>query len=186
MAEDAPLELTRTRTGVDVVLGVLSVVAGIIVLGHVALASLVSVLFLGWMLIIAGVLVAVSGLVGWKDPAHRWDLPAGVLFAVLGFGFARNPGVGLLVLTLLAGSMLLVGGMVRVIAAFQPGAPRSILLVNGVITLVLGVLVLNRWPVSALWFLGTILGIQMILDGLTTALVGRIHVLKPMQQPAEA
>jgi uncharacterized membrane protein HdeD (DUF308 family) len=97
----------------------------------------------------------------------------------MGIGFLRNPGVGLLVLTLLAGSLLTVGGIIRMVAAFQPGSPRAALLVNGVLTLILGLMVLNQWPVSALWFLGTVLGIQLILDGFTTALSGRIRVARP-------
>ena len=144
-------------------------------LGHVAVASLVSILFVGWMLLAGGILLAVSALVGWKDPAHRWDLASGAVLVLLGIGFVRNPGVGLLVLTLLAGSLLMLGGVVRLVAAFQDGSPRTILVVNGVVTILLGLLILAQWPVSAVWFLGTILGVQLVLDGLTVALLGRIR-----------
>lgn len=178
--------LERRRTAWDVVLGLLSVVAGAVVLGHVTIASLVSVLFLGWMLIMGGLMLALSGLVGWSEPTHRWDLAAGALFAILGLGFVRNPDAGLLLLTLLAGSLLLVGGVVRIVAALQPQAPREVLLISGVLTLALGFMVLNRWPVSALWFLGTVLGVQLILDGITTALAGRIRTVGPSPRGAPA
>jgi membrane protein HdeD len=168
-----PLLFERRRTGWDIVLGVLSIVAGIIALGHVALASAISVLFLGWAILLGGVAVGVGAVVGWKDPGRRWDLALGVLLVLVGLGFVRNPGVGLLTLTLLAGSLLLVGGVVRIVAAFQPGAPRGLLLAGGVVTLLLGFMVLSRWPVSALWFLGTVLGVELILDGITTAISGR-------------
>jgi uncharacterized membrane protein HdeD (DUF308 family) len=170
--------LEQRRTRWDIVFGLLLVIAGAVVLAHVALASLVSILFIGWMLVFSGVALAVTALVGWNS-GHRWDLAAGALLVVMGIGFLRNPGVGLLVLTLLAGSLLTVGGIIRMVAAFQPGSPRAALLVNGVLTLILGLMVLNQWPVSALWFLGTVLGIQLILDGFTTALSGRIRVARP-------
>jgi membrane protein HdeD len=176
-----PQRFERRRTGWDLVLGVLSVVAGIIALGHVALASAISVLFLGWTILLGGVALAISALVGWKEPSRRWDLAFGALLFLVGLGFVRNPGIGLLALTLLAGSLLLVGGIVRLVAAFQPGAPRGLLLLNGGVTLLLGFMVLNRWPVSALWFLGTVLGIELILDGITTAISGR-----PRPVPADA
>jgi uncharacterized membrane protein HdeD (DUF308 family) len=163
----------RRRTGWDIVFGVLSIIAGIFALGHVALASAISVLFLGWTILLGGVALAISALVGWKDPGRRWDLAFGGLLFLLGLGFVRNPGVGLLTLTLLAGSLLLVGGLVRIVAAFQPGAPRALLLLSGGVTLLLGFMVLNQWPVSALWFLGTVLGIELILDGITTTISGR-------------
>jgi uncharacterized membrane protein HdeD (DUF308 family) len=170
-----PPELERRRTGSDLVLGILSVIAGVIVLGHVAIAGLVSVIFLGWLLMIGGVVVAGAAIASWKTAGHWWGLVSGGLLVVLGLGFVRNPGVGLLALTLLAGSLLIVGGIVRLAAAFQPGAPRGVLLFSGGITLLLGLLVMFQWPVSALWYLGTILGLQLILDGLTTALTGRVR-----------
>jgi uncharacterized membrane protein HdeD (DUF308 family) len=170
--------LEHRRTSWDIVLGLLLVIAGALVLGHVAIASLVSILFIGWLLVAGGIALAVSALVGWKSSGRRWDLVAGALLVVLGAGFLRNPGAGLLVLTLLAGSLLIVGGIIRIVAAFQPGSPRAVLLVNGVVTLLLGLMVLNRWPVSAAWFLGTILGVQLLLDGFTTALSGRIRVAR--------
>lgn len=169
----------RRRTFWDVVLGVITVIAGVVVLGHVALAGLVSVLFVGWMLLISGVAVTVSGIVGWRQPTQRWNVAAGAILAILGLGFVRNPGAGLLMLTLLAGSLLLAGGIIRLIAAFQPGAPRFVLLLNGIITVVLGFMVISQWPESALWLLGTILGVQLLVDGLTTATVGRVRLVEP-------
>jgi uncharacterized membrane protein HdeD (DUF308 family) len=76
--------------------------------------------------------------------------------------------------------------MVRLVSAFAPDAPRGILLVNGLVTFGLGVLVLNRWPVSALWFLGTALGIQLILDGMTTVLIGRVPIVRPTKAAVSA
>ncbi len=184
MSSAAQPLLERRRTKWDVVFGVLSVVAGGVMLGHVALASLVSVLFLGWSLIVGGVVVFLSAITTWDEPGHWWAIIAGGLLTVLGLGFVRNPGASLLVLTLLAGSLLIVGGIVRLVAAFQPGAPRIILIVNGAATLLLGLLVFFQWPVSALWYLGMVLGVQLILDGLTTAISGRVRLVETA--PADA
>jgi membrane protein HdeD len=173
MSTMRPSRLEPRRTGWDLLFGLLSVVAGVFALGHVALAGAISVLLLGWAILLGGVALAVGAIVGWAEPERRWDLALGTLLVLVGLGFVRNPDVGLLTLTLLAGSLLLVGGVVRVVAAFQPGAPRGLLLVGGAVTLLLGFMVLSRWPVSALWFLGTVLGVELIVDGLTTAIRGR-------------
>jgi uncharacterized membrane protein HdeD (DUF308 family) len=173
MAE--PLLLERRRTGWDLVFGVASVLAGIVALGHVTLAGAISVLFLGWTALLGGVALAINAVVGWRDARRRWDLAAGALLFLLGLAFVRNPGVGLATLTLLAGSLLLVGGVVRIVVAFQPGAPRGLLLFGGGVSLLLGLMVLNQWPVSAMWFLGTVVGIELVMDGLTTAIAGRIR-----------
>lgn len=182
MTSAQPVQLERRRTGWDVVFGVLSVIAGVFALAHVALASAISVLVLGWTILIGGAVLAVSALVGWKDPARRWNLVLGALLVLLGLGFVRNPGAGLLTLTLLAGSLLLVGGIMRIVGAFQPDAPRGLLLFSGAVTVLLGAMVLSQWPVSALWFLGTILGIELILDGVTTAISGRLRPV-PVDTP---
>ena len=173
---DTLVVLERRRTGWDALFGVLSVVAGFIVLGHVALAGIVSVLFTGWMLLVGGVVIAVGALVNWSDPQRRMNLATGALLGILGFALVSNPAVGLATLTLLAGSLLFVGGVLRVVLAFQPGAPRAVLLLSGSITLLLSILILAGWPESALWFLGTVLGVELILDGITMILVGRVRL----------
>ena len=175
------LTLERRRTGWDVLFGVLSVIAGFIVLGHVALAGVISVLFTGWMLLIGGVVLAVSAVVNFSDPPRRWGLASGALIGILGFAFVSNPGIGLLTLTLLAGSLLFVGGILRLVLAFQPGMPRGLLLFSGIITLALSLLILVGWPASALWFLGTVLGVELIIDGITMALPGRIRLTQIAQ-----
>ena len=181
MSPPPTIALERRRSGWDVLFGILSVVAGFIVLGHVALAGVISVLFTGWMLLIGGIVLAVGALVNWSDPPRRWNLATGGLIGMLGFSFVTNPGVGLLTLTLLAGSLLFVGGVLRIVLAFQPGMPRGLLLFSGLITLALSLLVLIGWPASALWFLGTVLGVELIIDGMTTALTGRIRLSRVEQ-----
>jgi membrane protein HdeD len=173
----AVVVLERRRTGWDVALGVLSIVAGFVALGHVALASAISLLFLGWTLVIGGLALLVSGVAGWRDPDHRWGVVGGALLGLLGIGVLRNLEASLLVLTLFAGSLLLFGGIVRIVAAFQVRAARGVLLLNGIVTTLLGLVVFVRWPVSALWFLGVVLGVQLIVDGVTTATVGRVRVV---------
>ena len=180
------LVIERRRTGWDVLFGLLSVAAGVIVLSHVALAGVISVLFTGWMLLVGGVVIAVSAVVNWSDHHRRWNLAFGGLIGILGLGLVNNPGVGLLTLTLLAGSLLFVGGVLRIVLAFQPGMPRGVLLFSGGITLALSLLVLIGWPASALWFLGTVLGVELVIDGVTTALTGRLRLRKVQQDNAAA
>lgn len=182
VSEQPQLLLERQRSGWDLLFGGLSVVAGAIVLSHVALASVISVLFTGWMLLVGGVVLAVGALVNWSDHARRWNLAYGALIGVLGYSFVANPGIGLLTLTLLAGSLLLVGGMLRVVLAFQPGMPRAVLLLSGGVTLALSFLILTGFPASALWFLGTVLGVELIIDGVTTILLGRIRLTQAREE----
>jgi len=88
----------------------------------------------------------------------------------------RNPGAGALALTLVAGALFLVGGIVRIVAAVESSVGRAVLLVNGAIAVVLGLIVLfNIWE-STLTLLGTLLGVQTLVDGLALVLFGGLHV----------
>lgn len=174
----------RRRSGWDVVFGVLSIVAGIIALGHVTLAGAISVFFLGWMAMAGGIALAIGAIASWSQPHRRWDLALGTMLLLIGLGFIRNPGVGLATLTLLAGSLLMVGGILRIVTAFQPDAPRGLLLFSGALTSLIGVMVLSQWPFSALWFLGTVVGIELILDGITTAISGRMRAVIDVTEDA--
>jgi uncharacterized membrane protein HdeD (DUF308 family) len=167
------LVLERRRTGWDVLFGALTVVAGAVVLGHVTLASRVSVLFLGWMLLVAGIVLVGAAVLGWTDPARRWNLAFGVLTGVLGAGLVANPTAALATLTWVAGSLLLLGGVLRLVLAFQPDTATGVLLYGGTVSAVLGLLLLLAWPGSARWFLGAALGVQLLLDGASTMLIGR-------------
>jgi uncharacterized membrane protein HdeD (DUF308 family) len=179
MSQGSGVTVERRRTGWDVVLGALSVLAGLIVLGHVAVASVISVLFLGWMLSAAGIVLAIGGIVHWSRPGRWWTLVTGGVLLALGIGFLRNPGAGLLVLTLLAGSLLFVGGIARIAASAQPDAPRGMLIASGSISILLSLMILFQFPVSAVWFLGTVLGVELLIDGITTIAVGRYRVVPP-------
>lgn len=65
------------------------------------------------------------------------------------------------------------GWDVRMAQAVQERDQRFVLLFSGVVTLVLGVMILDRWPESALRLLGTLLGVQIVVDGLLLMVFGR-------------
>lgn len=187
MRDAVQLVLERRRTGWDVLFGSLTATAGVVVLTHVGLASTVSVLFLGWMLLVAGAVLLGAAMVGWSDPARRWSLAFGTITGVLGAGLVANPAAGLATLTWVAGSLLLLAGVLRLVLAFQPGTPTGVLLYAGTVQTVLGLLLLLAWPGSARWFLGAALGVQLLVDGATTLLVGRwrLQQVLALRTPAE-
>jgi membrane protein HdeD len=71
--------------------------------------------------------------------------------------------------------MLIFGGLIRIVVSFLEPGQRLVLLISGVLSLALGVLLINQWPESALWLLGTLLGIQLVVDGLLLIVLGRLR-----------
>jgi uncharacterized membrane protein HdeD (DUF308 family) len=168
-AEAAP----RAHTWKDVVIGGILLGTGVVVLGDVVVASVVSVLFLGWTLVIGGAVGIGASL--WRiGHGGFWiGMLAGVLALIAGIVFLRNPGAALVALSLAIGAIMLVTGITRLVAAVQHAEVRLALVLSGVLSLILGFLILSRWPTSALWLIGTLLGIQLIVDGATMILIGR-------------
>jgi uncharacterized membrane protein HdeD (DUF308 family) len=105
--------------------------------------------------------------------ARQWGglvlkLLAGVLYIVVGMLMLAHPIGAAAGLTLMIAAALMVSGLLRIIVAVMhrfSGWPWVVL--NGVITLVLGVMIWRQWPESALWVIGLFLGIDLVFSGWT-------------------
>jgi uncharacterized membrane protein HdeD (DUF308 family) len=163
-SDTAPL---RAKWGWIVALGVVYLIAGFIALGSVAMATVVSVLVVGVMMIVAGIAEVISAfqIKSWGK-FLLWAL-LGVLYIIAGFVTFENPLLAAVLLTLILGASLVVSGIMRIVLAFsmKRETPWIWVALSGVITLLLGVLILVRWPVSSLYILGLFLGIDLIMAG---------------------
>jgi uncharacterized membrane protein HdeD (DUF308 family) len=160
----APL---RAKSGWIVALGAVYVLAGIVALGSVMLATVASVVIVGVMMIIAGVAEVFSAfqVKSWGK-FLLWAL-LGVLYIVAGFVTFENPLLAAVLLTLILGASLVASGVMRIILGFsmKREMPWIWVVLSGVITLLLGLLILAHWPVSSLYILGLFLGIDLVLAG---------------------
>ena len=163
-SEMAPL---RAKWGWIVALGVVYVIAGFIALGSVVMATVASVLVVGVMMIIAGVAEVFSAfqVKSWGK-FLLWVL-LGALYIIAGFVTFENPLLAAALLTLVLGASLVASGIMRIILAFstKQETPWIWIVLSGVITLLLGLLILAHWPVSSLYILGVFLGIDLVMAG---------------------
>jgi uncharacterized membrane protein HdeD (DUF308 family) len=163
-SDTAPL---RAKSGWIIALGVVYLIAGFIALGSVAMATVASVLVVGVMMIIAGVAEVFSAfqIKSWGK-FLLWAL-LGVLYIFAGFVTFENPLLAAVLLTLILGASLVASGIMRIFLGFsmKRETPWIWVVLSGVITLLLGVLILARWPVSSLYILGLFLGIDLIMAG---------------------
>jgi uncharacterized membrane protein HdeD (DUF308 family) len=110
----------KTHTWWDVVIGGILVGTGVVVLGDVVVAGVVSVIFLGWTLVIGGAVGIGTSL--WRvGRGGFWiGMLGGVLALIAGVVFLRNPGMALVGLSLAIGAVMLVNGITRLVAAVRP------------------------------------------------------------------
>jgi uncharacterized membrane protein HdeD (DUF308 family) len=157
----------RAKWGWIVALGVVYVIAGFIALGSIVMATVASVFVVGVMMIIAGVFELINAfqIKSWGK-FLIWAL-LGVLYIVAGFVTFENPLFAAVLLTLILGASLVASGAVRIFLAFnmKRETPWVWVALSGVITLLLGLLILARWPINSIYILGLFLGIDLIMAG---------------------
>jgi uncharacterized membrane protein HdeD (DUF308 family) len=161
------LEPLRAKWGWIVALGVVYVIAGLIALGSVVAATVVSVFVVGIMMLIAGIAEVINAFQVKSWGRFFFWLLLGALYIVAGFVTFENPLLAAAVLTLILGVALIASGIMRIILAFsvQEGAPWIWIVISGVITLLLGLIIVAHWPVSSLFVLGLFLGIDLVIAG---------------------
>jgi uncharacterized membrane protein HdeD (DUF308 family) len=167
------LDILRRNWGWFVALGIVEIVLGTIAVGASYFATLATVLLLACLLLIGGVLSIVHAF--WR---RQWggffiDLVTGILYVFVGLMFIGNPGVAAVTLTLLIAVFLVMGGVFRIVAALVGRFHHwGWVLLNGIITLLLGIMIWSEWPWSGLWVIGLFIGIDMIFYGWSLVMVG--------------
>ena len=166
------VEEVRKHSTWFLVVGIALIVIGFIAVGSTVVATIVSMIFLGWLLIIGGIFEIVHGFARRLWSGFFINLLGGVLYAVAGFVILANPGLAAVTLTLLIAVILLVAGVFRLVVAFStPLHHRGWLIFNGALSIVLGLSILGSWPLSGLWVIGLFVGIDMIFDGWTEVML---------------
>lgn len=158
----------RAKWGWIVALGVIFMIAGVIALGSVVAATASAVLIVGIMMIMGGVaeLVAAFGVKDWHK-SLVWGL-LGALYIAAGIMAIYNPFAAATVLTLFLGVALVAGGIVRMFLAWhmrEAGKPWGWVVVSGIVTVLLGLMIIVQWPASSFYVLGIFLGIDLIFIG---------------------
>jgi uncharacterized membrane protein HdeD (DUF308 family) len=155
MPATGSLEAIRERSGWVLALGIVQIVVGVLAIGSPLVATLASALVLGWLLLISGVVHAVESFQVRAWSGFLLHLLGAILYMVAGLLVITRPVAGALTLTLILAAFLLVEGVSRMILAFQvrdhvPGWP-----------------IWMKWPSSAIWAIGLMLGVNLLFSGTT-------------------
>jgi uncharacterized membrane protein HdeD (DUF308 family) len=156
-----------------------------VILAYASFVTTVSVLFMGWLLLIAGVVGLVASFFRIGKGGFWSAALTGAFLTVLGLFFLRDTEAAATTLTLIAGVIFLTGGVVRLAAAAQDSVYRIPLLFAGIVSTALGLIVLLNLFDASYVLLGVLLGVQVLVDGITMMLIGRWRVTET-QLPSEA
>jgi uncharacterized membrane protein HdeD (DUF308 family) len=160
------MEHMRQRWGWFVGFGLIAILLGIALLSAAGLATLISVsLIAAFMILIGGIEITV-GLQAPSFGSGVWFVLVGLAYVVTAAFVLARPEEGAVGLTLMLGAALLATGLLRIYFATRlPGGPRLYVAIAGVVTTLLGVLIVVGWPENSAYVLGLFLGVDMLVYG---------------------
>src|SRR5215469_8367235 len=161
--------LARKSVGWAITLSILMIVAGILAILLPPVAGIAVAIMVAWMLILAG---AAHLIFAWHIRgigALLWELFEGILYLAVGIYIFMRPVAGLRSLTLLLAAYLFVKGVIDLILWFRvrPHPGSGWVIFDGIVTLILGIMILRHWPSSSEWAIGTLIGFSMLFAGIS-------------------
>jgi uncharacterized membrane protein HdeD (DUF308 family) len=156
--------------GIGAVLAALGVLAVILPFA----ASLTTTLVIGWILLVGGVVQAVHSIQQHEAPGFGWSLLGALVRIVAGVLVIARPLAGTLVLTAVLATYFLVIGVAKIARGVELRATptRGLLVFDGIVSLVLGILVWSGFPATATWIIGLFVGVEMIMAGISAVGLG--------------
>ena len=157
----------RKHWGWLLFMGIILVILGIIGLGMSTALTITSVLFFGFMMIAAGILQLIDAFKaeGWKSILAY--VLISILYIIAGILMIYDPIFSAMWLTLAIAGIIIAVGILRIIMGFQikPVKGWGWTVFSGVISILLGIMIIAQWPVSGLWVIGMFVAIELIMQG---------------------
>jgi uncharacterized membrane protein HdeD (DUF308 family) len=164
-----PLAVIKQGSKWGILWGVLLIIFGVVAISEPFLAAIAVVTFFGWLLILVGIVHAVLAFHAHTGTSLGWKLLVGVAYLFIGGYLLFRPLAGVATLTLMLAFLFLFEAVLDFMLWWKSRAQNGALwiLVDSIITLVLGGLIYVHWPSSSVWAIGTLVGISMIISGVT-------------------
>ncbi len=155
-------------------LGIIMLIGGVLALGDTVLVTLLSVIFIGAVLVVSGIVQIIHAFANKGWASFLFALLCGALYIVGGLLIMGEPVQGSILLTIFLLAALAVGGVLRIVIALRHREVHGwwLLLIGGVISLALAVLLYISLPWSGLWVLGTIIAVELIIQGASWVSMG--------------
>jgi uncharacterized membrane protein HdeD (DUF308 family) len=158
--------------------GILAIFTGCVAIVVPAVASVATAIFIGWILIVASAFLVAGAFTAHSIGTVLLRLVWAFLTLIVGIWLVVEPDNGTLTLTLVLGIYFLFMGITRIAIAFANRGRQNagLLGLSGIAGLLIGILILAKFPSSADWAIGLLVGIDLIFAGWTltsVALLGK-------------
>ncbi len=171
----SPSSLLGKSTGFPVGWAILLIIVGFFALALPFEAGIAIAIVVAVLVIVAGIAHLAGTFAARTTGGFFWRLLVGCAYLIAGVYLLLNPKLSLVSLTLALAVLFFVEGIFHIVTYFQvrsvPGS--GWLLFDGIVTLILAVMIWRSWPASAVWALGTIVGINLLMSGFTRLMYSR-------------
>jgi uncharacterized membrane protein HdeD (DUF308 family) len=173
--ERAITETIRTYCVLFLVQGTIMMVLGSAAIVWPQVSTLAVDLYAGWMFLISGIFGLVTMFIAPSAAAFFWSLLTAALSLFVGVLLLWHPVEGAVSLTLVLIAFFIVEGVFQIAAAIRDrqALPDSWgwLLMSGIADLVLAAVMISGWPLTAIWALGLVVGLNLLTSGLAIVMV---------------
>ena len=154
---------------------ILLIIVGFFALALPFEAGIAIAIVVAALVIVAGVAHLAGSFAARTTGGFFWRLLVGCAYLIAGVYLMVHPKMSLVSLTLALAVLFFVEGIFHIVTYFNvrtlPGS--AWLLFDGIVTLILAVMIWRSWPASAVWALGTIVGINLLMSGFTRLMYHR-------------
>ena len=166
---DSPAGLVKQASVWSLIWGFALMIFGFLCIDSPQIAALAVNIFLGWIIMFVGVVHLVLAIHSHSGGSRLWKVLVGLAYVAFGVYLITHPAIAIAVLTLLLAILFLVEGVLDVIMYFKMRSTEGSIwvLLDGIVTIVLGGLIYVHWPSSSWWAIGTLVGCSMIISGIT-------------------
>jgi uncharacterized membrane protein HdeD (DUF308 family) len=166
--------IIKKASGWFIGMAVVFILLGMMAIIEPGVAGLAVTILVGWLLIFGSVAHLVAAFSGGGAGRVIWQVLIGIVYIVGGVYFLTHPLLALGTLTLLLAVVILTEAVFEIIAYFRMRSERGAgwLLVNALITLLLGGLIWFHWPSSSVWAIGILVGVNLLMTGISRLMFG--------------
>src|SRR6516165_3074808 len=140
---------------------------------------------LGWLFLFAAVAHLVFGI-HFRSGTLAWHTFIAALYALAAINLLVNPLLGVVLLALVIGVVLIAEGVIEIVLFFLLREYRYVvwILIDGIVTLVLGIVACAHWPPASLDLVQYLVGVSFISSGISRLLLGfAIRVMEQTETP---
>jgi uncharacterized membrane protein HdeD (DUF308 family) len=163
----------KKRSGWSVFMGVLTAALGVFLIAYPLATATITTVLLGWVLIFVGIAEFVFALHSQTVGNFFLKILLGVLYGVTGIALAFFPFEGAAALTGLLGTLLLIQAGLLTATAFRvkPVDGWGWFLADAAASLLMGILIIAKWPSSSAWAIGTLVGVAVLMGGISRIMI---------------